>query len=496
MRIYIWVYKDRFIAQYSVSIMSAPVLDDQGANEEKTIARPLSIKNVVQFTFNKRYLLSFSNIGTAVNTTIQRLAVDQSSSAGAPFLQVNGLWVNYPFYVLPVKSPIWWMNSGEMALLLQFTKFRYCHAKMKAHNLSYRTQFVTGSNAIAFANSNMQMHSYLVEPNDTMPPYNVWTGDGLPGTAPPATPALLASALHGNEFIEPTTVATPVFGGAETYFQNWQFYPWFLQGYQPKTVGTSKLTPTMDAGNQTYMTLMKHAEILGKKVKEWDRSYDLEGIWGGKWLPIRGTQQPIATDFTVSAGDFYSRGPLAGTSTPCLTSTGNPVANFSGTLICPARPSEYHQPWAKADGVAAQANTGDTNSYGYPVRPLHGMGKVSNIFLGIESLPNQDGSLVPIIMDGYFDTEITVECSFGNDMYQNGAFYFNTPATGVSPEVDYSVPNPFAMHVNSNHNTYFGEWSRQAQIQPNNVGPGQSYGFGEMGFLGNSGIGMETIFTA
>lgn len=476
--------------------MSIPALGESKPNEETTIARPLSHSNVCQFTFKRRYMFSFQNIGSSRSSLHQIVQVNQpTSGTAAPFSQLAGVWVQYPFYVMPVKAPGWWLQDGEVALILQFKAFKYCHASMKAHNISYRTQFTTGTNAVSFANSNMQMHSYLYDGSVAkLPPYNIWDSGHVPGSAVPTTNSYIDTFLHGNTSIEPATTSTPIIGGAETSFQTYSMIPWFIEGYAPITPGTSTINPLGMSYSQGYQTFIKGSEIYGKKVKEWNRTYNLKSYWGDRWLPLAGHHMPVATDDLTnqSVGAQMGTAWNAGTmcARPSLTNV-DPITIFKSTHVCPVRPSVYVQPTLNVDGAYSvglpEATDPGQMTYGQ-VSLLKHMNVMQNLLFGVESLPNQDATIVPVVVDMYMDTEIQIECTFGHGHIMQIADTNYTTATAVQPAITVCQPSNYQTDWDADEGTYYGDWTAVLQDPNTNLGTGQLNGFGSMGILGYGGL--------
>ena len=88
---------------------------------------------------------------------------------------------------------------------------------------------MTGSTAVGFANSNMQMHSYVYDGSaGKTPPYNLWNSMTVPGAGAPVNITALGQLLYGHVNIDDPSSSTPLVGGASTGFVMYPFIPRFL----------------------------------------------------------------------------------------------------------------------------------------------------------------------------------------------------------------------------------------------------------------------------
>lgn len=483
----------------------AQLVESEFAKTEKVIARPLktSHENVATYTFRRRYMFSLQNAATTQDE-LYNIATNVSQGGLPGYSNSFANFAHYPWKILPVKSIMFWMNRGEVTFLMQHDAIKFCHAKFDVHHQSFRTQFVTGTTSVGFANSNMQMHGLLFEDHDKdLPPYNIW----LTGTDPRSSTALtvngldITQALHG---INPKWIGgapvNPI--GAEGQFLAIPWDPWYLVGYVQTPAPTLPIDETQKLTNQYYQIFHRKAEIIGKEVP-WGRSYDLRSMWGDKWLANVPHLVPSLTDNSNAQAGYGSESGSgsAGLYWGKLQTVATPTAQdrnaiLTSQLVCPARPNVYIQPHANIDTEPLDT-TSSRSSLGGVGLMTKGLGQhMTNLLLQVENLPNQDGSIVPIIWDFYMDTEITVEVKF-NQHLVNRDYLADTlaPAADRFGQCTFK-PDPWGPIDNSDHymfhNAYAGSFGSSSAGQQQQTA--MQAGLGSLGMVGAHQIAASNFY--
>lgn len=393
--------------------MASSTPEDKGPMEETTIHRGVQPSHgKLIMTFSHRQCWSVGNY-----------AAPWVRLAGTPGAgQIAPVFYRPPFYVLPLRSVFFWMTYGELALFTQAYQMRFLHADMNIHHSSFRSQFITGSSAVGFANSNMQLHGLIYESGGNLPPYEVLkSGDPL------TAPVVLAGQDIASATWQPLgDSATAVC--ASNSFQSLTWTPWFHLGWLPPTDDSAVPPLNNMAGMQTMFPMVEKAQIMGRKVMDWNKSFDLQSQWGGRWIPVK----PNFINGSAYGQDFTTNTPstLPGFAftVQALINNGR---NGAGTAqididdmwIVPPDPftdmvrNQEDRHTAVDDPPVGVATEGSYNKHKKGIR------LIDNLFVGIEHLPNPDGSMVPAIWDMYIDTNITVELDFSAQGYHPGAAF-------------------------------------------------------------------------
>lgn len=396
---------------FALLTMEAKEVDSLKPNEESTIARPIRHNGPLVLTFSHRrlyYLPNFNPVFDVVNP----VPVPGTT---------NPIFIRNQFRCLPIRANAWWMTPGEQALLYQFQKMKYVHAKWCIHNQSFRTQFVTGSANVGFANSNMQCHAYVYKGNmDNFPMYEIWYNGNKPITDNPVTGPVINSAEWPNSLdgglasftLSPQYQFTPL-----------PYVPWIYGGtHRPSDLIDGVLYPELgnDTNFQNYFNMLQDCDIIGKKVPEICEEYDLASTWGNRFIPIvpRTTFNEVGIDWSTKNMANYPS--MIGTKMSMLqkTAAGTGI-NMFGTdddMICP--PNDFSEYMNTGVDSSSGPNSGYPSSQ---VSGSYGGGhrkpRVQNKFLAVEHLVNDDGSIVPMVWDFYVDTEITVEVTYETGGY-------------------------------------------------------------------------------
>lgn len=452
---------------------------------ELTISHPVRNANISTFTFKHRRCYTIPNYDAPIIKLNCPLGND---TAGVPRTSIAS-WARYPTKVLPTRSLMWWINQAELGTIMNAgNAIRFKHAKLNVHDMSFRTQFITGSNAVGYANSNMQMRGLICDGDSNLPPYGIWSVDSrLAGGQRPGTQVdgiYVDQHEWGTTSVEntPDGTAATINTGAVTQFAVLPYEPYFMQAL--------KLSDGSLIWNQGWMNWPSMCELVGKKVKEWGREYDLEKHWHGKWISMMPHAYPDdirglgTTDCTQ--GGFIPPNPKAGI-------WQNTSDLYIHMTVCPTRPGEFVEPYQNQDSVGGIAMSSD-KVIGTNYIPNKDLRPIGNLFLGVEHLQNADGTIVPIIWDFYIDTEITIEVRY--DEWPFTGYYFSTiqgdPA--VYP-INYNIPSKKYAHWNRRSDTIYhtfgisqaeNEVDRSAGGGPNKWGDLQyGFGFGSMGMLGS-----------
>ena len=200
-------------------------LESKKPGEEYTIARPIPHRGPIQLNFNHRRMYMIPNF-------VEQFAFVNPAPVAAG---ITDQWIRNQFRCLPIRSMFWWMTPGEAALLFQFQKMKFLSAKWCIHNQSFRTQFITGSSAVGYANSNMQCHGYIYRGDmDNFPIYDIWYSAEVPITDQPVNGINVANFEWPASLDEAPSCITssPQYG-----FQVLPYTPWVYQGsHAPTTV--------------------------------------------------------------------------------------------------------------------------------------------------------------------------------------------------------------------------------------------------------------------
>jgi hypothetical protein len=437
------------------------------------------------YTFQHRRSYTITNYDNPIVVARTLLNVD---AGGNPERTSCFKWVRYSAKCLPIRALSWWIDGGEMAFLNNFSAIKFKHAKIHVHNMSFRTQFITGSSAVGYANSNMIMHGLICDGDHNLPPHQIYDDSRIPSSGATNPNALTGSEILQREWasgVYPWTVtdgpADQDATGPSIQFKNLSYQPWFLHAITDPT-GLPILYR-----KSNWIQWQGINEIVGKKVKEWKREYDLQSHWSDRWIPLVPHQvtdnyNGLANPQLETGGFRINPEPLAGVNGV----TNNFLLNCA---ICPTRPNELLEPVIDATqdrGVPINI----AKTAGVSFQPNQHLRPIGTLFLSVEHLPNADKTIVPIIWDFYIDTEITIECSMDQFPYIMEYATIPNTTTGVPQNV---VDKSFA-HWNRRagtvyhdldpfgtvHNTtaYEGGPPKWGQIQ------GIS-GFGSMGTLGS-----------
>jgi len=388
------------------------------------------------------------------------------------------------------------MTAGELALLAQFQALKWVKAGFKIHSQSFRSQFVTGSTAVGFANSNMQMHGYWFEDTrNELGPWNMWT-TGSPSTT---------RCTLGTDIIN---LINPPLGGptsnkvAKREFVPLPFTPWFNMGTIANgAVGAAEYPGETLVNYQSEPLLMQGSYIIGKKVKEWNREYNLAAMWHNKFIPIKPHLLPInwtgnavIQDGTTNIPSAASAGTWADTwiHNNVSSAIGQSIAD---TCIVPQYPGCYDQPSRSiegSDGIWPDDNA--SRIAGVGAIPRGDLGMFTTPMLAVEQLTNQDGSVVPAAWDFYISTEIVVEV-----MYNSGGIYPQSYVSVVippnapvgAPQTQFSLilPHPYQATVND-QNMFFADQN----VIDDHMGVNSNFNraFGQQGYLGRGRIAYNT----
>lgn len=379
------------------------------ATESTTIARPIKLnRNANVFTFTHRHMWSIPTDDSVIRYVKQ----DPTETLG------GNVYYRNQFRTIPTRAISFWMAPGEIAMISQFNQMRFLSAKLKMHEMSYRTQFITGSGDVGFANSNIQLHGMVYENNlNKLPVNNVWGPTDTPITATPVNGFGIQNRIWPDNNSIAAASVTTVQAVSTCQFTELPWRTWYFAGAENATGATGQTFVGSQLANYQYPFLMLgEAQILGKHIKDWEKHYDLERAWHGRWLPIR----PFLSSFSTN-GDWQTNGAPGGTDGNAMTVGGllngdKGEASAQNYLmiydmwVCP--PDGFH------DMVMPRANVVEMNMPGPGAVGTYNSDKQANYFMdnlqvGIEHLKNPaDGSVVKAVMDFYLDTEITVEVDF------------------------------------------------------------------------------------
>lgn len=176
---------------------------------------------------------------------------------------------------------------------------------------------------------------------------------------------------------------------------------------------------------QSMYPLMEKSQIIGRKVADWNRSWNLAECWHDRHIQVRPTfvPQEAVADYSVTApggvdGLAYTLGALTNLS----GNTGGSAQDGTSDLwICPPDPQNDSAYNGIDQGSMANAAAPSSFAAGmYNKTKKAGIG-VDNIFMAVEHLPNPDGTIVPVAWDFYCDTNISIELSFDYNGYQPNA---------------------------------------------------------------------------
>lgn len=467
----------------SSSAGGAPPLDSKKPNEEVTIARPLKRSGPIQFTFQHRYFLSVPTDSTPLEIQIGATGVGQTE-----------YWLRTQFRGFPVRSANLWMTQGEIALLLQFNAIKFNHASMKLSQNSYRTQFITGSTTIGFANSNMQTHSYCFQDlNNELPPYQ-WYLDG----AGPNSPSVVTGA-NVNAFLfpgyygsSPYTVGTVAAPAATHSYAIMPWRPWIKGGTTATTNAALEIDPSQDWQLNVAPSILHQSSIMGKKVKEMSFDFNLAASWNGLWVPIRPhlfpqfpvdyetptPETPTTTQQTGFAGCWLGLSNIAGTTA---------IQKFSSLMICPATPVTSLYPFADEYYIAESASSTQVRQSGVYGTGVPSQTYPQDVWVAVEHLPNADGSIVPCVWDFVCDVEIMVEAAYETGIHTKVAQAISTYDSDMgTPKYrrNYIVPNLYQSINNRHMNQHFGKHDSSPTDSALGTQYGSTNSLGQMGMLG------------
>lgn len=453
--------------------------------EEFTIARPIQRRGPLTFTFTHRKMYSITNFPTPFDS-VNPVATTQFTNS----------WLRTQLKCLPVKAAIWWMIDGEINLIFQFKRMKFVEADFHIHNMSFRTQFITGDSSPGYANSNMQMHGYIVdEADDKLPPYGIWS----PAGKPVANEELNGYDIFGYEWPQVLANGTSSYTQQSGYqFIPLPYVPWFYCGQNRISPGVANMMwpdISQDTAHQLAPNLLRYASIVGKKIPEIHRKYNLAGHWHNKWIPVRPhlydkDDSPgfdYTTHFPQLPGHVGSWAPFFG----YMNDKGSLVQQrnrpYDIHVIPPHDTFEYQDP--SVDSV--QSVGGSANLFGGAYGAGAAKGKMNSFLIGVEHLQNADGSLVPIIWDFYVDTNIVVQVDYESGVWPlNGAeIQLIVPGTGneKAPIEAYYVVNPNQAIANDSHSeNIYTKLSGISSTHSQSSAPRSLGGFGARYPIGNN----------
>ena len=273
--------------------MAAQQAEDKGAMEETTIHQGVISKpSSVVLTFSHRQMWTIGNKATPWSQKVL------PATATDPGL----IWNNSPFHCLPIRAAMFWMTTGELAMLTMGSSIKFLKADLTIHHSSFRSQFITGSSSVGFANSNMQLHGHIFENEGNLPPYEI-LASGSP--IPADTPVVLVGNAINNAIWADRNSESDCTNKATFRFTPLVWDPWFYGGALPPTTAS---TPSMAdltslAYHNNMFPMMEKTTIIGRKVADWNRTYDLASQWNGLSIPTRMTHtgNPGMADFSKEA---------------------------------------------------------------------------------------------------------------------------------------------------------------------------------------------------
>ena len=110
--------------------------------------------------------------------------------------------------------------------------------------------------------------------------------------------------------------------------------------------------------------------------------------------------------------------------------------------------------------------------------------RVENLWMGVEHLTNQDGSIVPMIWDFYVDTNITVEVNYktGGHGYEKLARASAIGLPSASPQARecYYTTESFQSVNNNNKDLFLGLWAGRNSVTTGNM-PNLLGSYGNLG---------------
>lgn len=419
-----------------------PVSEDLTAKtpqQELTIARPISAAGQPVFLrFSHRHMFSIPNFDTPYNI------VTQNTSGG-------GVAIRYQYRCLPVKSAMFWMTPGELSLLFQFQGIKWINADFSMHNMSFRSQFVTGSTTVGFANSNMQLHGLLFEATDgNFPPYNIWKATDAPYT----NNAVKGVDILNTQWSRTVDVGVTGLNVSSMQFVQLPYVPWMFAGRNCSTIAEAQpqYSKWQDIVYQHGLQLAQSSEIIGHKVNEIKRSYDLRTAWRDRFVPVKPHLSLGAEpqNFSNTPGSNTAGG--LGTYGGLLYADGNAAVpgtistHLDTTVIPPnsqfefdeANISDYNVP---IGNVPSHVAVGDY------IKNERRTPQMLTPFIGIEHLPNADGSIVQSLWDFYLDTDIIVEATYNTGVFQQASIitttFDGTPGVSEKQQFVTSQPSPY-----------------------------------------------------
>lgn len=468
---------------------------DTQDKDDTTIARPIkSLPNHITFKFTHRQMWSINTYSEQYKT----VQINPSDTAAGAMFYRN------QFRILPIKSLAFFASPGEQAILLQFTHMKFKRASINMHTTSFRSQFVTGSTAVGFANSNMQLHGYLFDEEENMPPYNIYLNGQDPVAADAVSGPAIGDAIWPGYASAPTATTNSL-----CQFDQLPWVPWLFGGLiQTTNPAAAKVNMVDTYNNQIIYPMIQRAELIGRKVTDISREYELEKAWGGQWLPIRphwaGHHSDVPQNWSSTAPNTF--GGMVGTVYGLLYQYGGAdMGNsdgFRNMWITP--PNEYFNlVQAIGDPLAAATISYRPTDGAAQGRHVHSFYPdptkgAKNLFLGVEHLINQDDSIVPAIWDFYLDTEIEIECKWDYGNYVPGALHITrTPTDAVGVYESNILPFPYSAIANDDRHTRFTRYNnRVGATFSGSTGNFADSGFGMVGMHGQGALMSVTASDA
>ena len=169
--------------------------------------------------------------------------------------------------------------------------------------------------------------------------------------------------------------------------------------------------------------------------------------------------------------------------------------------ICPNQASEMLEPNTTTQDDGLDSNEKQTGTAFLPNKELR---PSAPFFIGISHLFNKDGTLVPVVMDFHYDSNIRIEVNYDNFPFKNTNIngyatidrQVVSDTTGIAADQRYPfmIPSKLYGTYNKRHNTIYTHNSVES-VSSNHTaypdGPPQwgpnvaTVGFGSMGLLGS-----------
>lgn len=356
--------------------------------------------------------------------------------------------------------------------------------------MSFRTQFTTGSSAIGYANSNMQIHGYFFQDDENaLNPWEYYDGDGIPVTNDTLNATNIANTEWNNSVRLMTTGA--INAASNSNFVLLPYTPWIHCGYQETTVPAGEIPPSVAALYQNFPTIIRRSTIIGKKVKEHNLNYNLSSLWNNMWCPVKPHMLSYYNPATMSKakGTLLDSSGMVGTwCDPTIENNNTGFAQqWYSVSVCPLGPTETYSPWSRDATMAEDQNSkSDVQALGGPNAPHIRQNMMVDPWLAVEHLPNQDQTIVPVVWDMYVDTEILVEATYDSNMYPMLATIWQIDQSGAgNPQFQFSQPVPVQLQAtqNSHAHTRYGDYTTLTS-RSQRVITGQNWSFGASQLLG------------